>query len=211
MDIKDKVALITGGARIGRTVALELAKRGGHVAMTYRTSHRSAKETVRRIRELGSRGLLIRADLRREKDVQRVPSEVVKHLGRLDILVHMASVYQRTPLNGVDASVWDNQVNTDLRSAYLLASKVMPRMRKKGGRIIFFSDWISASGRPHYKDYLPYYVAKHGVIGLAEGLALEWAPGILVNSIAPGPILKPADLSSKVGRKVKMMTPCFAI
>ena len=81
-------------------------------------------------------------------------------------------------------------------------------MRQKGaGRIILFADWVAASGRPRYKEFVPYYVAKHGVIGLAEALALEWAPEILVNTIAPGPILPPDGLSEKEEKEAIRMTP----
>lgn len=66
---------------------------------------------------------------------------------------------------------------------------------------------MAASGRPRYKEFVPYYVAKHGVIGLAESLALEWAPEILVNTIAPGPILKPSHLSEKEEKEVTKLTP----
>ena len=73
--------------------------------------------------------------------------------------------------------------------------------------MIFFSDWVAASGRPHYREFVPYYIAKRGVIGLAEGLALEWAPEILVNVVAPGPILKPASLSPEEDKQVRKSTP----
>jgi len=81
-------------------------------------------------------------------------------------------------------------------------------MKKQGGgRIINFSDWISASGRPRYKEYLPYYVSKTGILGLTQGLALELAPDILVNAIAPGPILAPPDITPEEDEEVQKATP----
>ncbi len=81
-------------------------------------------------------------------------------------------------------------------------------MKRQGeGRIIHFSDWISASGRPRYKDYLPYYVTKTGILGLTEALALELAPDILVNTIAPGPILAPSNLTPEEYENVQKATP----
>jgi NAD(P)-dependent dehydrogenase (short-subunit alcohol dehydrogenase family) len=208
MEIKDKVALIAGGARIGQTVAEKLAYQGCHIALTYRSSKASAEDTIRKVKGLGVKAFAIHADLQREEDNHRVPAEAVKGLGRLDILVHMASLYQKTPLESINPKVWENQLNTDLRSAYLLAVNAMPLMKQNGaGRMIFFSDWVAASGRPRYREFVPYYIAKHGVIGLAEGLALEWAPEILVNVVAPGPILKPADLSPEEDKQVKESTP----
>jgi NAD(P)-dependent dehydrogenase (short-subunit alcohol dehydrogenase family) len=76
-----------------------------------------------------------------------------------------------------------------------------------GGRIINLCDWVAASGRPRYRGYVPYYTAKAGVKGLTEALALELAPKILVNAIAPGPILAPPGLSSSANREVLQNTP----
>jgi NAD(P)-dependent dehydrogenase (short-subunit alcohol dehydrogenase family) len=208
MDLKNKVALIAGGARIGQTVALELARRGCHVAVTYRTSRKSAYDTVRKAVALGVKAVAIPADLRKLETGRRVPNRVVRSLGRLDILIHMASLYRKTPVRLIKADTWKDQLDTDLLSAYWLSAGAAPWMIRRGeGRIILFADWVSASGRPRYKEFAPYYVSKHGVIGLAEALALEWAPEILVNAIAPGPILPPARLSPREEKAVMQITP----
>ncbi len=208
MDPRGKVALITGGARIGRTVAEELAKRGCHVALTYRGSRDSAEETVEGVRGRGARGLAVPADLADPHGVRAAVRRVRKDLGRLDILVCMASIYEKTPFDTLDERAWRSNLDPNLRSVYLLALEAAPVMKAAGaGRIVTFADWLPASGRPRYRGWLPYYVSKAGVVGLTESLALELAPAILVNAIAPGPILKPPGFSNKADRKVRKVTP----
>jgi len=208
MDVAGKVALITGGARMGEAVAEALAKRGCHVALAYRTSQASANEAAQRARAQGVRSLTLRADLSTTPAPARVMQQTVRRLGRLDILIHMASRYQPTPLKRLDAKTWQAQMDADLRSGYLLAIAAAPVMQRRGaGRIIIIADWTAASHRPRYKDYLPYYVAKAGVIALTEALALELAPSILVNAIAPGPMLKPSRLSAQDDAEVRRATP----
>ena len=208
MDPKDKVALISGGARIGRTVAEELARRGCHVALTYRGSRQSADETVERVRALGAEGLAVGADLAEPAAAAQTVAVVKANFRRLDILVCMASLYEKTPLESLDDKGWRANMDVNLRSAYLLALAAAPLMRSGGaGRIVNFADWLPVSGRPRYKQYLPYYVSKAGVVGLTESLALELAPAILVNAIAPGPILKPPGFSDAADRQVRKVTP----
>jgi NAD(P)-dependent dehydrogenase (short-subunit alcohol dehydrogenase family) len=207
VDPKGKRVLITGGARIGRVVALALARRGADVAMTYRASKQSAEEMVARVTDLGVRGLAVRADLTKEADLGNAVKKVNGVFGGLDILINMASIYEKTALKNLDSKAWRRNMGTNLECAYLLSLKCAPLMKRHGGRIIHFSDWVAASGRPRYKDYIPYYVSKAGVIGLTQALALEFAPEILVNAIAPGPILAPPDLSASENRAVRRSTP----
>lgn len=208
MDPEGKVALITGGARIGGGVAKELARRGCNVAVTYRASRSAADRTVRDAIKTGVRAMALSADLTKESEVRKTVTKVARSFGRIDILVHMASLYRKTPVKSLTEALWGDQLATDLGSAHRMARLVAPVMsRLPEGRMIFFADWVAASGRPRYRDFLPYYVAKHAVIGLAEALALEYAPKILVNSIAPGPILKPDGLSARENAAVKKATP----
>lgn len=208
MDPKDKVALITGGARIGRTVATMLAGRGCSVAVTWRGSQSSAEQTVAAVRARGARGLAVRADLAEPGAAASAVESVRSGLGRFDILVGMASHYEKTEIGRLDDEAWKRSIETDLASVYRLALAAAPIMKAQGeGRIVAFADWLPASGRPRYKGYLPYYVAKAGVVGLVEALALELAPTILVNAVAPGPILKPAGFSDEAEREVMRATP----
>ncbi len=219
MDLKGKAALITGGARIGQAVAEALAKRGCHIAVTYRISKTNADATVKKAAALGVKAVAVPVDFRQAREMENVVPSVEKALGRLDILVNMASRYKKDPLppliDGDSAhdlvalvKPWQENLDIDLRGAYWLALRATPLMRRGGGgRIVNFSDWLSASGRPRYKESVPYYVSKSGVKGLTEALALELAPEILVNSIAPGPILAPDDLPENEKQEAVKNTP----
>jgi NAD(P)-dependent dehydrogenase (short-subunit alcohol dehydrogenase family) len=118
-------------------------------------------------------------------------------------------VYRSHALADIDEARWDESLDVDLKAAYLCARAAIPHMRAAGGgRIVNFSDWIAASGRPRYPGYLPYYVAKRAIIGLTEALALELAADqILVNAIAPGPILAPPETSDEELKSVESATP----
>ena len=121
----------------------------------------------------------------------------------------MASVYVQRPFAEVTAADWNAVIDVDLRAAFLCAHAAAPHMRRQGGgRIVNFSDWIAKSGRPRYVGYVPYYVAKTAVIALTEALALELASdNILVNAIAPGPILAPPGTTGDELKAVEDATP----
>ena len=209
MDPRGKTALITGGRRIGLLVAEELARLGADVALSYARSRDEAERGANRVRAAGRQAVTIQADLSSPDDCRAAVTRTVEALGRLDILINMASVYIRKPFDDLRVADWNAPLEVDLRAAFLCAHAAMPHMRAQGGgRIINFSDWVARSGRPRYPGYLPYYVAKAGVIALTEMLALELAADdILVNAIAPGPILAPPETSDAEFKAVQDATP----
>jgi len=207
--LPDKVALITGGRRIGAVVARELAARGADVALAYARSKAEADRTVETVRAQNRRGEAFQADLSSAEACAALVKSVAERFGRLDILINMASVYQHRSFDELTVADWQAVLDVDLRAAFLCAQAAAVEMRKQGGgRIINFADWTAKSGRPRYAGYVPYYVAKAGVIALTEALALELAPDrILVNAIAPGPILAPPGMSEDELRTVEQATP----
>jgi NAD(P)-dependent dehydrogenase (short-subunit alcohol dehydrogenase family) len=209
MDIASRVVLITGGKRIGAKVALALAQRGADVALGYNRSRAEADQTVGAIRALGRRAIALRADVTKPEECRALVTQAASEMGRLDVLVNMASVYAATPYDELTEVHWEASLNVDARAAFLCTRAAVPYMRAQGGgRVINFSDWLAYSHRPRYKGYLPYYVAKATVIGLTEALALELAEDrILVNAIAPGPILAPPELSEDEHESVEKATP----
>jgi 3-oxoacyl-[acyl-carrier protein] reductase len=209
VDILNKVALITGGKRIGLVVAEELAKRGADIALSYARSRPEAEDAAARVRAAGRRAAVLQADLQVPEACSALVVEVARLMGRLDILINMASVYAERPLEQVGVADWNAGLDVDLRAAFFCAQAAVPFMRERGGgRIVNFTDWVARSGRPRYRGFVPYYVAKAGVIGLTEALALELAAdNILVNAIAAGPILAPASSSEEEIRAVEQATP----
>ena len=209
MTLTGRAVLITGAKRIGAAIGAEAAARGADVALVYNQSKPEADTAADVVRGHGRRALVVQADVSDEASCRTLVETVGRELGRLDVLINMASLYRAVPFDKMEASDWDRQLAIDLRGAFLCARAAVPLMRKTGGgRIINFSDWVAASGRPRYKGYLAYYVAKKGAQALTEGLALELAAdNILVNAIAPGPILPPPGTSDEEIKAVERATP----
>lgn len=209
MDLAGKAALITGTRRIGAVVAAALAAAGADVAIVYNRSKTEADEAAARAHAHGRRALVLQADLSQPAQCGALVDRASKELGRLDVLVNMASIYPSVSFDDLTVDDWDRQMAVDLRASFLCAKAAVPHLRKSGGgRIINFADWLPASGRPRYKGYLTYYVAKAGVKALTEALALELAGDrILVNAIAPGPILAPPETTDEESKAVERATP----
>lgn len=209
MQLKDRAVLITGGKRIGAIVAQALASRGMDVALSFNRSKQEAESAADVIRAAGRRAFLFQADLSKAAECQALVDRAAGSLGRLDALVNMASVYSSVPFDATDEAAWDAVIDVDLKAAFLCARAAVPHLRAAGGgRIVNFSDWVAASGRPRYTGLLSYYVAKRGVLGLTEALALELAADqILVNAVAPGPIVAPPGTSEGEVHAVEVATP----
>ena len=209
MDLADTVVLITGGKRIGLVVAAELATRGANIALSYARSAHEAEQAATKVRAVGRRAEIFQTNLTEPDRCAALVRSVAGVFGRLDVLINMASVYVQRPFDELTAADWDAVVNVDLRAAFLCSLAAVPEMRQRGGgRIINFSDWTAKSGRPRYRGLLPYYVAKGGVVALTEALALELAAdNILVNAIAPGPILAPPETTDDEFHSVERATP----
>jgi NAD(P)-dependent dehydrogenase (short-subunit alcohol dehydrogenase family) len=209
MDLTDRVVLITGGKRVGASVALGVARRGAHVALCYNRSGAEAEATAEAVRTTGSRCAVFQADVSTADGCGAFVAGAVEQLGRVDVLLNMASVYRSVPFDAMTPDDFRASLDVDLAAAFHCARAVVPHMRRQGGgRIINFSDWLAVSQRPRYAGYLAYYVAKKAVIGLTEALALELAGDqILVNAVAPGPILAPPDLGEAEFEAVEKATP----
>ena len=187
-----------------------LADRGADVAMTYHTSRATIEATVAEVDRRGVRGLAIGADLAHAEDAERAVASVVEGLGRIDVLVNMASVFTRTPLDSLTPADFDAMLAANLAAPYHTAIAASRRMLAQPGedgikgKIVNVGDW--ATNRP-YKDYLPYLAAKGGLTTFTQALAVELAPHITVNMVQPAMIDPPPDLSDEDRQAVIDATP----
>jgi pteridine reductase len=201
-----KIALVTGAARrVGKSIALALAQRGAHVVITYNTSAAEARATLQEIEAFGVQGMALQGNITHSGEVEAVVRQVMDRFGRIDILVNNASNYYKTPFETLTEVQWDDLVGTNLKGTFLVSKRVGDEMLKAGlGKMINLADW--AGFRP-YQDYIPYCVAKAGVIALTKALAKTLAPHIQVNAIAPGPVMLPEDFSDQLREAVVRATP----
>ncbi|HTV01285.1 MAG TPA: SDR family oxidoreductase [Luteitalea sp.] len=209
MTFDGAVVLITGGARMGASLATALGARGARIAVSYRASAAAADDAVGRAHDAGGRGATFEADLRSPAACTALIDRVIAWGGRLDAVVCLASVFERVPIGALTTDAWRTQLAIDLDASFHCARAAALHMRVRGsGHIVLCSDWVAAGGRPRYTGYLPYYVAKAGVVALTEALALELAPnGVQVNAVAPGPIVPAAGSTPEMQEAVMRSTP----
>lgn len=195
MPIESRVAVVTGAARrIGACIAATLAGRGVAVVVNYRSSAGEAAATVDRIRTAGGRAVAVAGDMSRAEDVDRLFDVTLAAFGRVDVLVNNASSFRRTPLDTLEDADWDDMIDNNLHAARRPALRFGRWMRANGGgAIVNIAD--TAAERP-WRGYLPYSIAKAGIVALTRGLAKEFAPEVRVNAIAPGPIVFPEDFDT---------------
>lgn len=184
-DIAGKRALVTGASRgIGRAVAEALSAAGAAVAMNYREHADAAEEVRSRLDARGGRAITVRADVSRASDVDRMVAEVRAALGGIDILINNAGVGTRVAIESLTEAHWDEVVNTNLKSAFLVTQAILPEMRaRRWGRIVFMSSTAAQVGGvigPHYA------ASKAGLSGLMHYYAAHFArEGITSNAVSP--------------------------
>lgn len=197
MNLDGKTVLITGGKRIGAKLALQLAKKGANLAFSYHNSRDAMMQVVEDCERTGVKAEAFPADLRHPGDANSLIAETVDQFGSLDVLVNLTSIYTQTPLHSLQPDDYHEVVAANLTAPYftsLAAARAMlrqPIVNGLQGKIIHFTDW--AVDRP-YRNFLPYLVAKGGLVTLTKALAVELAPTITVNAVAPGAVEPPPDL-----------------
>jgi NAD(P)-dependent dehydrogenase (short-subunit alcohol dehydrogenase family) len=182
-------ALVTGaGVRVGRAIALALGEAGADVAVHYHASSGPAAETAAALRALDRRASTHAADLRSPEACRDLVRSAIASLGGLDVLVHSAANFHRAPLDDTDAALWDDAMNVNARAAMLLAREAAPALRERQGRVVIVTDLLAVQPA---RNYLAHGVSKAAAEGLVRALAVELAPEVSVNGVAPGTVLVP--------------------
>ncbi len=199
MTLDGKVVLVTGGARrLGRETALALARAGADVAVHYRSSAQDARATRDAIRALGRRSHCVKADLARADEIARLFDEVMDAMGRIDVLVNNAALFGRGEFLGWSEQEWNTFMDVNLKAPFLCAQHAARLFPGGKGRIVNIAD---VGGIVPWKGYEPYCVSKAGLIMLTKCMAKSLAPGVLVNAVAPGPVLLPEGADDEERRR----------
>jgi NAD(P)-dependent dehydrogenase (short-subunit alcohol dehydrogenase family) len=205
MRVEGKTALITGGAhRVGKAITLALAKAGANVVVNYYSSGQAAEKTVAEVRSLGVEALAIQADVADLEQVQALVTGARDRFGSVDILVNSASLWKKTPFPMEELSDWHRVTGILIHGSMYCANSVAPMMLEQGeGAIV---NIVDLSAWQPWPDYAAHCVGKAALLALTRQLALELAPAVQVNAVAPGPILPPPSYSEGQRARVASRT-----
>jgi NAD(P)-dependent dehydrogenase (short-subunit alcohol dehydrogenase family) len=194
IDLAGQVALVTGSAhRVGRAIAIELARQGVHILVHYNSSPPEAvRDTLQEIKSLGVDAFAVQASISTASGVEQVFSAVREHFGRLHILVNSASNFQKRTILEVTLEEWQETLDINLTAPFLCTQAAVALMRKNdpsSGAIVNICDKGSLTPWPEYAHH---GISKAGLLALSQVSAVSLGPDIRVNAIIPGPVLKPA-------------------
>lgn len=183
--LRGRVAIVTGGARgIGRATVLRLAEAGANVVINYARNEEAAEEVARLAREFGVQALRLRADVSDVGQTAALVDTTVKHFSRVDLLVANAGIWEGAPVEEMSEALWDRVIDANLKGTWTACRAVVPFMKEQGsGAIVIVSSTAGQRGEAGYSNYA---ASKGGQISFTKALAAELAPGIRVNSVAPG-------------------------
>jgi NAD(P)-dependent dehydrogenase (short-subunit alcohol dehydrogenase family) len=194
MEIAGKVAVVTGGAhRVGGAITRALALAGANVAFTYNRSAEEADRLRRELRRLDRVVHAIPCDVGDWDAVQAVGREIDSLLGGADIVVNSASFFRSTPFPAADARYWRQVMRVTLDGAFFVSSALTPMLQRRGGGVIV-NILDSCLWKP-VPGFAAHAAAKGGLAALTRQLAVDLAPTIRVNGVAPGPVMPPAGLA----------------
>jgi NAD(P)-dependent dehydrogenase (short-subunit alcohol dehydrogenase family) len=206
MDTENKIALVTGGARrVGKAIALALARSGARVVITYNTSIDEAAITVAEIERSGGQAAAVQCDQRDLGAIDRLFDGLRQDIARLDILVNNAAIMERQPALEITPDDWSRVIDTNLRGPFFMAQRAAQWMHTTGGGVIV--NIADLSALHPWPSYLMHTISKSGLVAMTQGLALALAPSIRANAVAPGMILKPEEWSEERWAKMIAALP----
>ncbi len=202
MKLEKKISIVTGGGRgIGRAICLALAREGSDVLVTDVDSQ-AAQEVSKEIESLGRRASSFGMDVSKSDRVKEMVSSALRSFGRIDILVNVAGIFRRSPIEDVSEEDWDRVIAVNLKGTFLCSQAVGKEMiKQQSGSIVNF-----ASGAAHTPQINlgAYSSSKAGVLLLTKMMAVEWAKhNVRVNALSPGPISTPMTDSIYNTKKLK--------
>ncbi|MBE0409830.1 MAG: glucose 1-dehydrogenase [Anaerolineales bacterium] len=189
MKLKDRVAIVTGGAKgIGQGVAKVMIQEGAKVAVVD-WDEANGKKTALKLQETGGDAIFIKCDVSNEEQVKNMVQKTLEHYGRIDILVNNAGIGVYKSVLDATSQDWDHCLNVNLKSQFLCSKYTIPHMQAVGkGAIINIS---SVHSHAAVKGVAPYAASKGAITTLTRNMAIEYGPTIRVNAIAPGWVLTP--------------------
>lgn len=206
LPLRGKRALVTGAAvRVGRAIALSFARAGADVAVHYRGSGAAARETAGEIRALGVRAVLVQADQALPGEPERMVEEAARALGGLDVVALSAAGFEKVAAADLDRARFEAMLAANLTGPFLVARAAYPHLRASRGAIVSVLDLCGTS--QVWKGYAHYAAAKAGLAALTRLLALEWAPEVRVNGVAPGTVLAPGDTTPEEHERLVRRIP----
>jgi len=193
MDLKDKVAIITGARRgMGRTHALALAKAGAKVVVSD-ISQEDCQKVVEEIKKAGGEAIAVKCDVTKKEEADEMVEKAIEKFGKVDILVNNAGICQFKPFFELTEEEWDRTLDINLKGYFLCAQAAAKEMAKqKSGVIINIASVAMGQQGIGFPNIVHYCASKGGIVGMTEALAVELAPyNIRVNAISPGMIETP--------------------
>jgi 3-oxoacyl-[acyl-carrier protein] reductase len=185
IDLHDRKALVTGGSRgIGRATCFMLAQAGAHVVVHSMRSHDAAREVAAEVEAQGRRSALVQADLRDAAQADGLAAEARGALGGLDILVHNAGIWTAGSLSDLTPEIWEETMRVNLDAVYRITRAALPFLRESEHAVIV--NVVSTAAQRGEAHHAHYAASKGAVVSWTKSLAVELAPDIRVNAVAPG-------------------------
>jgi pteridine reductase len=204
-----KIALVTGGSkRIGASICEELHKSNINVMIHYKNSKEDALNLKDKLNKIRSNSTdIVQGDLCKTESYEKIISNVIKRFGQLDYLVNNASSYFPTQIDNLNEDDWNDLISTNLKAPLFLCQAAAKFLKEKKGSIVNITD---ANENNPKKNYIIYNLTKSGLVSLTRSLAVDLAPNVRVNAVAPGAILWPEDgQESEVGYRENLISQTF--